>query len=76
MQARIGVDKRQILTLRVGERPCGATQTGHPIQLSIQASSGEEAGMNVRHRVELGQVEREELTGHFAGALSCRFGRG
>jgi transposase len=61
------VDKRQILTLRVGESLCGATQTGHPIQLCIQASSGEEAGMNVRYRVELSQAEREELTGLLSG---------
>jgi hypothetical protein len=67
VQACIGVDKRQILTLRVGESLCGATQTGHPIQLCIQASSGEEAGMNVRYRVELSQAEREELTGLLSG---------
>jgi hypothetical protein len=67
VQARIGVDKRQILTLPVGESLCGATQTGHPIGLSIQASSGEEAGMNVRYRVELSQAAREELTGLLSG---------
>jgi hypothetical protein len=44
VQAHIGVDKRQILALRVGESLRRATQTGHPIQLSIQASSGEEEG--------------------------------
>jgi hypothetical protein len=46
VQARIAVDKRQILPLRVGEGLCGATQTGHPIQPSIQASRGEEARMS------------------------------
>ena len=30
VQARIGVDKRQILALLVGESLCRATQTGHP----------------------------------------------
>jgi Winged helix-turn helix len=67
VQARIGVDKRPILALRVRESFCGATQTGHPIHLSIRASSGEEAGMNVRYRVELSQAEREELTGLLSG---------
>jgi transposase len=67
VQARIGVDKRQILTLPVGESLCGGTQTGHPIGLCIQASSGEEAGMNVRYRVELSQAECEKLTGLLSG---------
>jgi Homeodomain-like domain len=52
VQARIGVDKRQILTLRVGESLCGATQTRHPIQLSSQASSGEEAECTLSGRAQ------------------------
>jgi hypothetical protein len=62
VQARIGVDKRQILPPRAGEGFCGATQTGHPIQPSIQASRGEEARMSTLS-VELSHAEREELRG-------------
>jgi hypothetical protein len=36
------------------------THESHPIQLFVRASS-EEAGMNLRYRVELSQDEREEL---------------
>ena len=67
MQARIGVDKRQILTLLGRKNFCRATHAGHPIQLFIRASSYEEAQMNVRYRVELSQAERSELTALLSG---------
>jgi hypothetical protein len=50
VQARVEVNKRQILALLGREVFCGATQTGHPIQLFVRASN-EEARMNVRYRV-------------------------
>ena len=62
MQARIGVDKRQILALLGREGFCSATHARHTIQLFVRASSYEEAEMNVRYRVELSQAERAELT--------------
>ena len=48
MQARVEVDKRQILALLGGEGFCRATHAGHPIQLFVRASKHEEAQMNVR----------------------------
>src|SRR5437764_7813171 len=62
VQARIEVNKRQILALLGREDFCRATQSGHPIQLFIRASNEEWARMNVRYRVELSQTERAELT--------------
>jgi transposase len=62
VQARVEVDKRQILTLLGREGFCRATHACHPIQLFVRASSDEEAQMNVRYRVELSQTERAELT--------------
>jgi hypothetical protein len=62
VQARIGVDKRQILALRGREGSCRATRCGHPIQLCVCASNYEEAPINVRYRVEPSQAERSELT--------------
>jgi transposase len=67
VQTRIGVDKRQILALLGRESFCRATHAGHPIQLFVRASSYEEAQMNVRYRVELGQSERSELTALLSG---------
>jgi Winged helix-turn helix len=67
VQARIGVDKRQILPLLGRKGFCRATHAGHPIQLFIRASSYEEAQMNVRYRVELSQAERSELTALLSG---------
>ena len=61
MQARVEVNKRQILALLRREGFCGATHAGHPIQLFVRASNEEEARMNVRYRVELSQTERAEL---------------
>jgi transposase len=61
------VDKGQILTLFGRDGFCGATQTGHPIQLFVGASNDEEAQMNVRYRVELSQAERAELTALLSG---------
>jgi transposase len=66
MQARVEVDKRQILPLLRGEGFCSKTHAGHPIQLFVHASH-EEAGMNVRYRVELNQTERAELTALLSG---------
>jgi transposase len=66
MQARVEVDKRQILTLLGCEGFCRATHVGHPIQLLVRASN-EEAWMNVRYRVELSQTERAELTALLSG---------
>jgi hypothetical protein len=62
VQARVEVDKRQMLALLGGEGFCRATHSGHPIQLFVRASNEEEARMNVRYRVELSQAERNELT--------------
>lgn len=67
MQARIEVDKREILTLLGREGFCGATQAGHPIQLFVHALSEKEARMNVRYRVDLSQTERAELTALLSG---------
>ena len=66
MQARVEVDKRQILALLGREGFCRATHAGHPIQLFVRASQ-EEAQMNVRYRVELSQAERGELTALLSG---------
>ncbi len=62
MQARVQVDKRQILALLEREGFCRATHPCHPIQLFIGASNEQEAQMNVRYRVELSQTERAEIT--------------
>ena len=59
VQARVEVDKRQILALLGREGFCRATHPGHPIQLFVRASN-EEARMNVRYRVELSQTERDD----------------
>ncbi len=67
MQARVEVNKRQILALFGRDGFYGATQTGHPIQLFVRASNEEEARMNVRYRVELSQTERAELTALLSG---------
>jgi transposase len=67
VQARVEVDKGQILALLGREGFCVATQTGHPIQLFVRASNEEEARMNVRYRVELSQTERNELTALLSG---------
>ncbi len=67
MQARVEVNKRQILALLGRDGFYGATQTGHPIQLFVRASNEEEARMNVRYRVELSQTERAELTALLSG---------
>ena len=48
VQARIEVDKRQVLALLGRESFCRATHAGHPIQLFVRASKHEEAQMNVR----------------------------
>src|SRR5580700_5896530 len=61
VQPRVEVNKRQILALLRREGFCGATHSGHPIQLFVRASNEEEARMNVRYRVELSQAERNEL---------------
>ena len=60
MQPRIEVDEGQVLPLFGREGFCRRTHAGHPIQLFVRASL-KEAGMNVRYRVELSQVERAEL---------------
>src|SRR5215470_13407355 len=62
VQARIEVDKGQVLTLLGREGFCRATHGGHPIQLFVPASNEEEVRMNVRYRIELSQTERAELT--------------
>ena len=67
MQARVKVDKRQILALLGREGFCRATHPGHPIQLFVRASNEEEARMNVRYRVELSQTERAELAALLSG---------
>ena len=67
VQARVEVNKRQILALLGREGFCRATHAGHPIQLFIHASIEEEARMNVRYRVELSQTERAELAALLGG---------
>jgi transposase len=67
VQARVQVDKSQVLALLGCESFCRATHAGHPIQLFVRASNDEEAGMNVRYRVELSQTERVELTALLSG---------
>jgi Winged helix-turn helix len=66
VQARVEVNERQVLALLGREGFCGATQTGHPIQLFVRASK-EEARMNVRYRVELSQTGRAELIALLSG---------
>jgi len=67
VQARIEVDVGEILTLFRCEGFFGRTHFGHPIQLFVRAFRHEEARMNVRYRVELSQLEREELTALVSG---------
>ena len=67
VQARIEVDKRQVLALLGRESFCRATHAGHPIQLFVRASNHEEAQMNVRYRVDLDQAERAELAALLSG---------
>jgi hypothetical protein len=53
------------------EGSCGRTYSGHPTLVS--ASSEQEARMNVRHRLDLNQVEqeiREEYRGRRLDGLS------
>jgi len=66
VQARVEVDKREILALLGREGFCRATHASHPIQLFVGASTTE-ARMNVRYRVELSQTERTELTAILSG---------
>jgi transposase len=61
VQARVEVNKGQILALLGREGFWASTHPGHPIQLFVRASNEEEARMNVRYRVELNQTERAEL---------------
>jgi transposase len=67
VQARVQVDKCQILALLGCEGLFRATHSGHPIQLFVRASIDEEAPMNLRYRVELSQTERAELTALLSG---------
>ena len=66
MQPRIEVDEGKVLPLFGREGFCRRTHAGHPIQLFVRASL-KEAGMNVRYRVELSQVERAELEALLSG---------
>jgi len=66
VQPRIEVDEGQVLPLFGREGFCRRTHAGHPIQLFVRASL-KEAGMNVRYRVELSQVERIELKALLSG---------
>src|SRR6476661_10364866 len=66
VEPRVEVDKGQILPLFGREGFCRRTHAGHPIQLFVRASL-KEAGMNVRYRVELNQVERTELKALLSG---------
>ena len=68
VQARVEVDKCQVLALLRRECCCRATHICHPIQSFVDASNKQEAQVNVRYRVDLSQAERDEL-----GLLSaCR----
>jgi hypothetical protein len=51
VQARVEVDKGQILALLGREGWCRATHCSHPIQLCVRVSNEQEARMNVRYRV-------------------------
>jgi transposase len=66
VQPRIEVDEGKVLPLLWREGFCRKTHAGHPIQLFVRASF-KEAGMNVRYRVELSQVERIELKALLSG---------
>jgi len=66
VQPRIEVDEGKVLPLFGREGFCRRTHAGHPIQLFVRASL-KEAGMNVRYRVELSQVERAELEALLSG---------
>ena len=66
VQARVEVNKRQILTLLGREGISRATHASHPIQVVVRALE-EEARMNVRYRVELNQTERDQLTTLLSG---------
>src|SRR5882762_904692 len=66
VQPRIEVDEGKVLPLFGREGFCRRTHAGHPIQLFVRASL-KEAGMNVRYRVELSQVERTELKALLSG---------
>jgi transposase len=66
VQPRIEVDEGKVLSLFGREGFCRRTHAGHPIQLFVRASL-KEAGMNVRYRVELNQVERTELKALLSG---------
>jgi transposase len=66
VQPRIEVDEGKVLPLFGREGFCRRTHAGHPIQLFVRASL-KEAGMNVRYRVELSQVERIELKALLSG---------
>jgi transposase len=66
VQPRIEVDEGKVLPLFGREGFCRRTHAGHPIQLFVRASL-KEAGMNVRYRVELNQVERTELKALLSG---------
>jgi hypothetical protein len=76
VQARVQVDKRQILPLLGREGCCRATHASHPIQLFVRASIDEEARMNLRYRVELSQTERAELTALLRASCHRRAGTG
>jgi transposase len=67
VQARVQVNKGQILALLGREGFSCATHAGHPIQLFVCASIHEEAQMNVRYRVTLTQYERNELGALLSG---------
>jgi hypothetical protein len=64
VQARVEVDKREILALLRREGFCRATHASHPMFVGPRQT---EARMNVRYRVELSQTERAELTAILSG---------
>jgi len=66
VKPRIEVDEGEVLPLLGREGFCRRTHAGHPIQLFVRASL-KEAGMNVRYRVELSQVERSDLKALLSG---------
>jgi hypothetical protein len=71
VQARVEVDKCQVLALLKRKCRCRATHICHPIQSFVDASNKQEAQVNVRYRVDLSQAERDELKALLSGGQNA-----
>ena len=67
VQARVEVDKCQVLALLRRECCCRPTHICHPIQSFVDASNKQEARLNLRYQVDLSQAERDELKALLSG---------